>query len=180
MPIIEPPYNFKYCEVDSWSEWREDSCKSDCLVKSKGVRVKRRSCKHGTKRAVDCSGLYYDMNLCDDSIYCWNYSGGKRMTIVEYVIKKCTKLYKLLRYVTMPGELLVRIKKFQFAYDVEKPWKACTVYCRQKETFDWDASRQEMLDHGINPYFPDGTWCHNENGTNYYCRQHYCLPEQYL
>ena len=35
----------------------------------------------------------------------------------------------------------------------------------------------ELNDLNIDPYFPDGTWCHNDGQINYYCVQHHCLPE---
>ena len=27
----------------------------------------------------------------------------------------------------------------------------------------------------VDVYFPDGTLCHSESGTDYYCRKHQCL-----
>nr|XP_012218082.1 PREDICTED: uncharacterized protein LOC105669606 isoform X1 [Linepithema humile] len=70
VPVIEPPYIFKYCENDNWSEWKKDSCRSSCLKQSKGVIVKRRSCKRGTDRTANCIGTYYDIVLCNDSLLC--------------------------------------------------------------------------------------------------------------
>lgn len=32
---------------------------------------------------------------------------------------------------------------------------------------------------GVSPYFPDGTWCHNDGTKNYYCVRHHCLPEDF-
>ncbi|XP_067208404.1 A disintegrin and metalloproteinase with thrombospondin motifs 2-like isoform X2 [Linepithema humile] len=60
VPVIEPPYIFKYCEDDNWSEWKEDSCKSSCIKKFIGVLVKRRFCKHQNRRTANCIGPYYD------------------------------------------------------------------------------------------------------------------------
>ncbi|XP_067214583.1 A disintegrin and metalloproteinase with thrombospondin motifs adt-2-like isoform X3 [Linepithema humile] len=34
-PVIEPPYIFENCEDDNWSEWKESTCQSICLEKSK-------------------------------------------------------------------------------------------------------------------------------------------------
>nr|XP_012216560.1 PREDICTED: A disintegrin and metalloproteinase with thrombospondin motifs 7-like [Linepithema humile] len=58
VPVIEPPYIFKYCVDDNWSEWKEDTCKSGCLKKSKGALVKRRFCKHETHITANCIGPY--------------------------------------------------------------------------------------------------------------------------
>lgn len=32
---------------------------------------------------------------------------------------------------------------------------------------------------GVDPYFPDGTWCHADESQNFYCLQHHCLPENF-
>ena len=29
----------------------------------------------------------------------------------------------------------------------------------------------------LTPYFPDGTKCHEDSKGNYYCKDHFCLPE---
>ncbi|XP_012232663.2 A disintegrin and metalloproteinase with thrombospondin motifs adt-2-like isoform X1 [Linepithema humile] len=172
LPVIEPPYNFKFCEKDRWSEWEEDSCKSSCLEKSKGVLAKRRLCKHQIngyiKRTTNCAGPYYDMVLCDDSLLCTE----KRKTIHEFATMKCTEVKDIMSQLdTQPG--------WQIAHEVDRPWIACTISCFLKNNSTPYTPRLEMLNFGDDPYFPDGTWCHNENGQNYYCRKHYCLPENY-
>nr|XP_012216561.1 PREDICTED: A disintegrin and metalloproteinase with thrombospondin motifs 7-like [Linepithema humile] len=168
VPVIEPPYIFKYCKDDNWSEWKEDTCKSSCLKKSKGALVKRRFCKHETHRTANCIGPYYDVVLCDDSSLCRQ----NRKTITEFTTTKCTEFSRIMFDLTMkPG--------WQAPHEVDKPWVACTIYCVRKNYPNYFAPRLEMLDHGINPYFPDGTRCHNENGQDYYCRQHHCLPQSY-
>ncbi|XP_012228906.2 A disintegrin and metalloproteinase with thrombospondin motifs adt-2-like isoform X1 [Linepithema humile] len=167
LPIIEPPYNFNSCDEDNWSEWKKDICQSGCLQKSKGVLAKRRICKHRNRETPNCVGPYYDVVLCDDSLLCF----GKRKTIDLFTTIKCTKFKLANLAITESGK--------QYSYDAEKPWIACTVYCTHKESSDYYTPRQEMLNFRVDPYFPDGTWCHEENGQNYYCRQHYCLPESY-
>ncbi|XP_067209060.1 A disintegrin and metalloproteinase with thrombospondin motifs adt-2-like isoform X2 [Linepithema humile] len=176
VPLIEPPYIFKYCDDDNWSEWEEGTCQSGCLKNSKGVMVKRRYCKHGIHRMPNCGGLYYDVVLCNDSTLCFK----NRVTIEQFTTVKCTlfKRKKMLKNLTV---ILKEKPGSQALHDFEKPWKACTIYCQQKKSPIFYAPRLEMLNYGINPYFPDGTWCHtDENGQNYYCRQYYCLPENYL
>jgi len=168
VPVLEPPYIFKYCEIDNWSEWKEESCKSNCLENSKGVLVKRRICKHGTYTKANCEGLYYDIVLCNNSLLC----DRNRKTIDEFTTMKCTEFSKkVFKLDEKPG--------WQAPHDVEKPWVACTIFCQQKGLFSYYDARLELLDFGINPYFPDGTWCHNKDGQDYYCRKHYCLPEHY-
>ncbi|XP_067208711.1 A disintegrin and metalloproteinase with thrombospondin motifs 7-like [Linepithema humile] len=168
VPVIEPPYNFKDCEDDNWSEWKKDTCKSGCLPKSKGALVKRRFCKHETHITANCIGPYYDVVLCNDSLLCRQ----KRKTIVEFTTTKCTEFNRVIYE-------LERKPGWQAPHEVDKPWVACTIHCVREDYPTYYAPHLEMLDHGINPYFPDGTWCHKENDEDYYCRQHHCLPQSY-
>nr|XP_012224495.1 PREDICTED: A disintegrin and metalloproteinase with thrombospondin motifs 2-like [Linepithema humile] len=167
--VIEPPYIFKYCEDDNWSEWKEDSCKNSyCLEGSKGVRDKRRFCKHQNDKTANCIGPYYDVVLCDDSSLC----SQKRKTIAEFTTMKCTEFSHVMSELELkPG--------WQAPHEVNKPWIACTIHCVRKDVPTFYAPRWEMLNFGNNPYFPDGTLCHKTRGQNYYCRQHHCLPQNY-
>nr|XP_012217909.1 PREDICTED: A disintegrin and metalloproteinase with thrombospondin motifs 7-like [Linepithema humile] len=171
VPIIEPPYIFKYCEDDNWSEWKADSCRSSCLAQSKGVVAKRRSCKHGTDRTMNCIGPYYDVVLCDDSLLC----SEKRIAIAEFTTIKCTEFSDIMSELkSEPG--------WQGSYYNDRSWMACTIFCQRKNLpiyFPYYAPRIEMIANGVNPYFPDGTLCHTERNQNYYCRKHHCLPENY-
>lgn len=56
---------------------------------------------------------------------------------------------------------------------------ACAIFCRRKDIAAYYAPRVELNDLGLDPYFPDGTWCHTEEGQDYFCRQHHCLPESF-
>jgi len=148
---------------------------------SKGVLVKRRSCRHrkGQKayKTADCKGLYYDVVLCDDSLLCIK----ERKTIDSFIAMKCKLFNNAARKPNLTFQLKAK-PTFQASHDVEKPWIACTIFCEEKDMFNTStisALRLEMINFDIDPSFPDGTWCHNKDGQNYYCRQHYCLPEKY-
>ncbi|XP_067204166.1 A disintegrin and metalloproteinase with thrombospondin motifs adt-2-like isoform X2 [Linepithema humile] len=176
VPVLEPPYIFKYCEDYIWSEWKEGTCQSSCTRASKGVKVRRRSCKHGSRRTASCEGPYYDVVLCDDSLLCTK----ERKRIELNIEEKCMHLHFLTTMYNV--DLMIEFdveSEWRVLHDVEKPWKACTIHCRQKNSSTLYAPRLEMIDLNIDPYFPDGTWCHQKDGENYYCRQHYCLPENY-
>ncbi|XP_067204167.1 A disintegrin and metalloproteinase with thrombospondin motifs adt-2-like isoform X4 [Linepithema humile] len=175
VPVLEPPYIFKYCEDYIWSEWKEGTCQSSCTQASKGVKVRRRSCKHGNNITASCEGPYYDVVLCDDSLLCTE----ERKKIELNVEKKCMKLnfFAIMYNLDLMFEFDVE-SKWRVLHDVEKPWKACTIHCRLENSSLY-APRLEIIDFNIDPYFPDGTLCHKEDGENYYCRQHYCLPERY-
>lgn len=53
----------------------------------------------------------------------------------------------------------------------------CAIFCKRADSESFITPRIELNDLGISPYFPDGTWCHNDSTTNYYCLHHHCLPE---
>lgn len=53
----------------------------------------------------------------------------------------------------------------------------CAIFCKRIDSNSFITPRVELNDLGISPYFPDGTWCYNESGVNYYCLHHHCLPE---
>jgi len=176
VPVIEPLYVFPSCEKNKWSKWKKDSCKSRCLINSKGVVVKRRSCKGRKKQTANCNGPYYEVVLCDDSSLCTE----ERKTIKSFISKKCKKINEMVK--RMGLDLPKAEPGWQAPHDVNNPWEACSIYCRGKNNFNrtfYYAPRREALGFGIDPFFPDGTWCHKQNGQHYYCRQHYCLPENY-
>jgi len=181
VPVIEPPYNFNYCEKDYWSEWKEDSCKSSCLMNSKGARVKRRSCEHRKQeivyRAANCKEPYYDVILCNDSSLCTE----NRQTINSFANKKCKEFDEKFGFYNLRFRLETE-SGWQSPHDFGKPWIACTIHCQKKDTSGksvYYAPYLELLNIGIDPSFPDGTWCHKQDDQNYYCQQHYCLPERY-
>lgn len=168
VPAVEPPFDER---KGSWSEWKEGSCGSGCLHKSKGARVRRRFCENTRRIAArDCKGLYYDVLLCKDEKLCKK----KRRTIKEFATLKCAlfseKLSKLLNGTA---------KGLQAAHEPDRPWMACAIFCRRKDIAAYYAPRLELNDLGLDPYFPDGTWCHADESQDYFCRQHHCLPENF-
>ncbi|RLU15801.1 hypothetical protein DMN91_011557 [Ooceraea biroi] len=168
--VLEPPsVSDDEKKGGSWSEWREGSCSSGCLQKSKGARVRRRFCENRDRQAADCKGLYYDVLLCKDEKLCKK----KRKTIVEFATLKCGIFAERI------PELDGTANGLQASHEVDRPWMACTVFCRRKDISAYYAPRVELNDLGLDPYFPDGTWCHAEDGQDYFCRQHHCLPESF-
>lgn len=159
----------------SWGEWKEGSCNSDCLEKSKGARIRQRSCENRIQhqnqdwRTVNCKGLHYDVLLCKDKTFC----KGKRRTTSEFATLKCSVFSEKL------SELDSTSRGLQAIHEPEKPWIACAIFCELKDMTAYYAPRVELSDLGLDPYFPDGTWCHNEEDQDYFCRQHHCLPESF-
>ena len=151
-----------------WSEWEEDSCKSGCLEGSKGVKIRRRTCKRRGLKAGNCRGPYYDVILCDHSKLCNSYK-----TISAYASQKCSEFSKFLNLTD------VLTRGFQHSHSLDDPSIACTIFCQPKEFYWFMELRKELIDYDVDPYFPDGTLCYREDNQNYYCRQHYCLPENH-
>ncbi|KAL0132957.1 hypothetical protein PUN28_000590 [Cardiocondyla obscurior] len=169
VPVPETP-EISDSQKGSWSEWKEGSCSSGCLQKSKGARTRRRFCENKNRgTARDCKGLYYDVLLCKDEKLCKK----KRRTIDEFATLKCRLFGERL------SELDSTAKGLQTAHEADKPWIACAIFCRRKDIAAYYAPRVELNDIGLDPYFPDGTWCHAEDGQDYFCRQHHCLPENF-
>nr|XP_012220559.1 PREDICTED: A disintegrin and metalloproteinase with thrombospondin motifs 2-like [Linepithema humile] len=162
VPVIKPPYIFKYCENNNWSEWKEGTRQSSCLKKSKGVRVRRRSCKHRSRRTANCEGPYSDVVLCDDYLLCTQ----ERKSIDLFAAEICRRFSY--HAIVIKLNLTFATEFFepgrQAAYDVEKPWKACTIHCRIKNSPILYASHLETPYFVFDPYFPDGTWCHEKDG----------------
>lgn len=170
MAVLEPPPDgASDGRGGSWSEWKDGPCASGCLQKSEGARVRRRFCGDRGRRAAVCKGPHYDVLLCKDERLCKK----KRRTAGEFATLKCRIFGDRL------AELDGTAKGLQATHEPDKPWMACAVFCRREDIAAYYAPRVELNDLGLDPYFPDGTWCHSEEGRDYFCRQHHCLPEDF-
>ena len=60
---------------------------------------------------------------------------------------------------------------------VKGNWLSCAVFCKTSNGA-WHSPRKELENLNVDPYFPDGVWCHidRKTNTNYYCQNHLCLP----
>ncbi|XP_059048068.1 A disintegrin and metalloproteinase with thrombospondin motifs adt-2-like [Achroia grisella] len=149
-----------------WSEWREAACRSGCTSRSRGFRERRRSCSS----QIDCDGTAYDVVLCDDSKVCGKKT---RVSANELASRKCSEFAMKL------PELDPRGGGLQAPHDPTRMWMGCAVFCRRSMGGGFYAPRVELNDAGLDPYFPDGTWCHHDGNHDYYCLQHHCLPENF-
>ncbi|XP_051167206.1 A disintegrin and metalloproteinase with thrombospondin motifs adt-2-like isoform X2 [Leptopilina boulardi] len=136
---------------DDWSNWREESCKSGCLQKSHGYRLRRRICENPLNT---CQGYSFDVQLCNDVRLCKK----KRKSIDEFATIKCGEFSKKLEILKREG--------IQALHEIERPWMACAIFCLRKDIKAYYTPRIELNDLGLDPYFPDGTWCHY-NQENY-------------
>nr|XP_012234457.1 PREDICTED: A disintegrin and metalloproteinase with thrombospondin motifs 17-like [Linepithema humile] len=165
-----------HSEEGTWSEWEEESCKSLCLEKSKGVVAKRRICRAENNRMANCNGSSYDVKMCDDSIFCNRMNTlAARLPLDKFIDINCEEYSKHL------PQLNLKAKGIQEVHNFDKPWMACSIYCLQTQKKEFVISyyspREEVTNTGLDPYLPDGTWCHTENGRHYFCQKRLCLPE---
>lgn len=149
-----------------WSPWEEGVCRSGCTLRSRGTREKRRQCS----QTDACQGTGYDVVLCDDIKVC-----GKKTRVGanELASRKCAE------YAILLSELDPRGGGLQAPHDPTRMWMGCAIFCRRAAGGGFYAPRVELNDVGMDPYFPDGTWCHYDGTNNYYCLQHHCLPENF-
>ncbi|XP_048510631.1 A disintegrin and metalloproteinase with thrombospondin motifs adt-2-like isoform X2 [Athalia rosae] len=154
-----------------WGGWTEEACHSGCIKGSQGAQVRRRSCNNPLPRntATGCEGMGYDVSLCRDDGLCTK----KRTTASEYGTLKCSEFSKRIPELDSQGSGL------QAPHEPGRPWMACAIFCRRKDGSAYYTPRIELNDLGLDPYFPDGTWCHADRDENYYCRQHHCLPDSF-
>ncbi|XP_066594955.1 A disintegrin and metalloproteinase with thrombospondin motifs adt-2 [Prorops nasuta] len=157
-------------DISGWSSWKEEPCNSGCLQKSKGAFSRHRICK-----GSNCKGVHYDVQLCKDEILCNKRKMKKkrRQTAEEFATERCRVFSEKLDELDEEGNGL------QAPHESERPWMACAIFCRRKDIASYYTPRLELNDLGLDPYFPDGTWCHNEDDQDYFCRQHHCLPESF-
>lgn len=168
---IPPETNGPLVQPGGWSNWIPGPCSSGCLLKSTGAQTRRRFCDSPIPKNTDagCRGLHYDVVLCRDDKLCKK----KRRTVNEFATLRCVEFSERLPELDGQGGGL------QAPHETERPWMACTIFCRRKDIASYYTPRVELNDLGLDPYFPDGTWCHAEEGQNYFCRQHHCLPENF-
>lgn len=130
--------------------------------------MKKRVCiKADTIDDQECDGHSNSVNLCEDSKVC----KLKRKSIIEYTTEKCREFKVKLPHLAANGSGL------QAPHEDRRLWMACSIFCKRQDTGAYYTPRLELNDLDINPYLPDGTWCHKSDGENYYCLQHHCLPE---
>ncbi|XP_015439725.1 PREDICTED: A disintegrin and metalloproteinase with thrombospondin motifs 2 [Dufourea novaeangliae] len=168
---IPPGTNGPQIQPGGWSEWSPGPCTSGCLFKSTGAQSRRRFCDRPPPRNTEagCQGSRYDVVLCRDDKLCKK----KRRSIVEFATLRCAEFSERLTELDGKGGGL------QAPHEPDRPWMACAIFCRRKDIASYYTPRVELNDLGLDPYFPDGTWCHAEHGQNYFCRQHHCLPESF-
>jgi len=155
-------------EPGKWSEWRRDSCQSGCTEGSMGFRLKTRECKQSRLvHTLDgCRGPATGMDFCDDSTIC-----GARKDTTKYASEKCGIFSSYVSTISKSGEGV------QVQHSDDRLWQACAIYCKRSDTGGWYTPRLELNDLPISPYFPDGTFCHDDGSTKYYCQRHMCLEK---
>ncbi|XP_063221018.1 A disintegrin and metalloproteinase with thrombospondin motifs adt-1-like [Bacillus rossius redtenbacheri] len=155
-----------------WSDWKPGKCSSGCIIKSRGFQARKRTCDNPKPVNTEegCEGPSFDVVLCKDDKIC---KKGKRRSAIDYATKACAEFSKLL------PDLDSEPSGLQAPHEEGRLWMACSVFCRRKGSGSFYTPRLDLNDLGVDPYFPDGTWCHRDAAGNHYCQQHHCLPENY-
>lgn len=164
-------------ETNHWSKWNEGPCISGCIKKSTGTKSRNRICNYynnnnnhdtiNTSANENCH--QYETMLCSDSKIC-----KKRITPDEFATIQCEIFGNHL------PEIDDNSSGLQTPHEIERPWMACAIFCRRKDIASYYTPRVELNKLGLDPYFPDGTWCHrDENNDDYYCHRHHCLPANF-
>ncbi|GLH04748.1 A disintegrin and metalloproteinase with thrombospondin motifs 3 [Gryllus bimaculatus] len=133
-----------------WGPWKEEACASGCLVKSRGYQARRRACDNPppAHNARGCDGSPVDVALCSDDKLC---KKKKRKSAVEYAGSACAQFAKLLPELDAGGAGL------QAPHEEGRPWVACSVFCKRKDTGLFYTPRLDLNDMGVDAHFPDGT-----------------------
>ncbi|XP_055633094.1 A disintegrin and metalloproteinase with thrombospondin motifs adt-2-like [Toxorhynchites rutilus septentrionalis] len=154
-----------------WSDWVVEDCNSGCLERSKGFQQRTRRCDSPKPVNTDagCEGSTFDVVVCDDMKLC----SHRRQPIEVYASVRCREFSKLLSRLDPVGYGI------QGPYDGHRLWMSCAIYCKRADADAYYAPRFDLNDLGVDSYFPDGTLCHSDGTTNYYCQQHHCLPENF-
>lgn len=155
-----------------WSPWKTGVCISGCLFKSKGSVEKNRNCNNPAPVNTDkgCDGSSYEKGFCDDRKVC---ARKQRVSATQHASERCKKFAALLPQLDKTGSGL------QAPHEEARLWMGCAIFCRRADSGSYYTPRIELNDLGVSPYFPDGTWCHNDKTGQYYCLQHHCLPENF-
>jgi len=148
-----------------WSPWKFSKCNSGCIVRSKGYVTKTRTCITPQSSSSTCSGHSKEVNLCH------NPECGGYVVASNFADKQCRTFRKKSNRL----KLLIRSIGKQPKYKRDRVDTACTIHCRMTKNGAWYAPVLELNDLDTSVYFPDGTWCHNDGDSDYYCRDHQCV-----
>lgn len=153
----------KSTTLPTWGSWITLTCKSKCLHFGKGSQMKRRRCSNNDD---SCDGVSQSVSLCDDKKICHS-----RRSVSDYGTQKCKEFSGKVETIDSEGTGL------QASHESLRVWMACAIFCKRKNTNSYFTPRVELNDLGVNPYYPDGTLCHQEGNEKFYCIHHHCLPE---
>jgi len=150
----------------NWSEWAYSTCQSGCLPNSLGYRTKRRTCQRGRliHTLAGCRGPTTGMDFCSDDNIC-----PVRKDTDKFASEQCAIFSSYVPGIDTNGVGV------QVTYSNTRLWQSCAIYCKRSDTGQWYTPRLELNDLPISPYFPDGTFCHQDGDTKFYCQKNTCL-----
>lgn len=142
-----------YDEVD----FEPPKCESACLADSKGIEVKR--------KIEGRTNYFEDKKLCNDEQIC-----SSRRSVIFYGTAKCQEFSRSVDVIDPNGYGL------QGAFNGKDFSMSCSIYCKRTNSSFYFSPRVQLNAIGLNPYYPDGTLCHRDGSSKYYCINAHCLP----
>ncbi|KAJ6646995.1 A disintegrin and metalloproteinase with thrombospondin motifs adt-2 [Pseudolycoriella hygida] len=162
-PFVKP---IEYVK-GGWSSWMNGTCKSECLIDGQGYQRRERKCNNPKPINTDegCPGPAFSAGLCSDE--------EVERSVIDFASLKCKEFSERLPDLDPDGFGL------QAPHEASRLWMGCAIFCKRRNSGAYYSPRFDLNDLGVDPYFPDGTWCHTDGSQNYYCVQHHCLPENF-
>jgi len=155
-----------------WSKWSDyGRCENGCIENSLGYETRTRFCIYPAQAPAGsgCHGPAYQVRTCIKPAPCDSYPSATKFSTgaCQTYMKKNTRLSLAL---TGVGKQMPHINK--------RPEQACTIYCEQVRSREYLSPQPYFGEKDdIDLYFPDGTWCNNDGGEDYFCLKHQCISE---
>lgn len=165
------------------SPWLTGLCTSGCIRRSTGVKSMTRRCQnqnHTSECEERISLMCPDDDVCSEE--------EPRVSRRQYAVKKCNKFAR--DSVVYPGvsalKIPPKVRGMPAIYSSDNPQQACLIFCKFEGPASLDLSYNlrkwntpleslESVGRDADAFFPDGTWCHRLNGTDFYCVNHECI-----
>ncbi|TRY78189.1 hypothetical protein TCAL_04265 [Tigriopus californicus] len=165
------------------SPWLTGLCTSGCIRRSMGVKSMTRRC-HNQNHTSECEDRVSLM--CPDDDVCSDEE--PRMSRERFAVKKCKKLaldpaiYPSVSSLKIPPN----VRGMPAIYSSDNLRQACLIFCKFEGPTSvglsynlrkWNTPMESLQSVGreADAFYPDGTWCHRLNGTDFYCVNHECI-----
>ena len=149
-----------------FSDFKSRGCHSGCLAGSVGVEKFKRFCTKKVGNSISlstgCKGDTVKMEVCD-----YSCPGGKQQDVKAFAKEQCQKFARVVPNLDAASTA---------GYQKHGEFSGCIIYCSEKggSIRSWAPS---LTATDMSPFFPDGTFCHEEAGKKFFCMSGSCVPE---